>query len=306
MAKPGYLKTPAEKKKEKEEKAGKRGLLVSSNTRPTFFQVLWVLVKGAAKWLLPPLLAILALNYAIQLIGPYVRSLFEAARDLMPPASVVVAVVQYPVALLFVFWARNHIKGAVLSVVACVSLAPGFLKDAFKRPEPPPVTRIRAAAQVPRVKLNSDITHVLKSVLASENPTALIDFFLSSDSVASAMVKRRTGGLARFWAREAEHESISNTFVDSFGSTPLHICAANNLFVSMRWLVEHGADVNVTNERGLTPLHTAAWHRNLAMVGALLELGADKRIEDEQGRIPAEIAKRFLYHDVLARLRQTF
>lgn len=300
MGKPlPHMKSTADKRIEKAKKAEKvHTKLGLKRSWAEIFMQIWawafevdfVWTVGFTAEVIPP--TIFILPFAIMLSD-------HLASSLSSVVPVMILYGQYPLTLaffcFFVRYNRNHIT-------SLPALCAQSVRAMFKRQKPPPVGRLAAVARAPRIRLDDDITYVLKSVLASENHAALIDFFLSPDSIARVVGTRHSGGLSRFWSRGAENEMISGAYVDSFGSTPLHICAANNLLLSTRWLIEHGADVNVVNERGLTPLHTAAWHGNRRMVEALLEFGGDARIEDGSGRIPADIAKQFGYFEIASRL----
>jgi len=69
---------------------------------------------------------------------------------------------------------------------------------------------------------------------------------------------------------------------DQFGTTPLHIAAANDDVDGICRLVEWGADVNLFDFRKRTPLHTAARKGNAKAAMLLLELGADMNFKDEK------------------------
>ncbi|GHT38146.1 hypothetical protein FACS189427_12040 [Planctomycetales bacterium] len=61
---------------------------------------------------------------------------------------------------------------------------------------------------------------------------------------------------------------------------PLH-CAAQSAFLEVvKYLVEHGADVNVKSQYCQTPLHIAAVFGNLKVVKYLIEYGADVNVKD--------------------------
>ena len=52
----------------------------------------------------------------------------------------------------------------------------------------------------------------------------------------------------------------------------------------IRFLVEHGADVNDSTDVGVTPLHLAATTENVELAETLLELGANVNVRCDQGR----------------------
>lgn len=72
---------------------------------------------------------------------------------------------------------------------------------------------------------------------------------------------------------------------DSDALTPLLIASKNGHFEIVRFLVEHGADVNDRDRgRQKTALHLAAWYRHLSTVQCLVRLGAGLVAKDARGR----------------------
>ena len=75
---------------------------------------------------------------------------------------------------------------------------------------------------------------------------------------------------------------------------PIHSAAANRdqekALTSVRLLVAYGAQVNVAQRGGWTPLHQAADHGYQELVKFLLEVGADRSLKSTDGRTPREMA----------------
>jgi len=69
------------------------------------------------------------------------------------------------------------------------------------------------------------------------------------------------------------------TAVDGRGDQPVHHAARNGDTDIVRLLIAHGADVNITNDRGHTVLYCAGGHGHLDTVRLLLENGADPDAE---------------------------
>lgn len=77
------------------------------------------------------------------------------------------------------------------------------------------------------------------------------------------------------------------------GNTPLWFACQSPALASDRLavaklLIDHGADVNKRCEDGSTPLHFAAWRGPVAMVKLLLDHGARPWIGDDKGKTPAD------------------
>ena len=70
------------------------------------------------------------------------------------------------------------------------------------------------------------------------------------------------------------------------GYTPLHLAAARNNKNIIPILLEAGADINCTNQRGDTPLHRAAAWGNKNIIPILLEAGADINCRNQDGYTP--------------------
>ena len=76
---------------------------------------------------------------------------------------------------------------------------------------------------------------------------------------------------------------------------PLHSAAAQRDSQSAtaisKDLLEHGAQVNASQQAGWTPLHQAAASGNVELLKLLLSHGADRRAVSEDGRTPIQMAE---------------
>ncbi|KFY11673.1 hypothetical protein V491_07106 [Pseudogymnoascus sp. VKM F-3775] len=83
--------------------------------------------------------------------------------------------------------------------------------------------------------------------------------------------------------------------------TPLHIAGSEP--VSLRFLLQHGADVHLRDVQGASALHRASQEGWNESVSLLLESGADVNAQDVAGRVPLHYASRFLKKDCLDLLK---
>ncbi len=90
------------------------------------------------------------------------------------------------------------------------------------------------------------------------------------------------GDLEQVQAIVARHPEAVNE-KDEYGFTALHGLAEEEHYDIVRFLIEHGADVNAQNEDGITPLHLAAWPE---MAGLLIASGADLEARSNEGDTP--------------------
>jgi ankyrin repeat protein len=72
------------------------------------------------------------------------------------------------------------------------------------------------------------------------------------------------------------------------GDTALIVAVDNNHLEAVRWLLEHGADVNVPNAEGEVPLHFAARH-STAMWNTLIAYGGNDQLRDLSGVAPKDL-----------------
>ncbi|XP_054459098.1 cyclin-dependent kinase 4 inhibitor C isoform X2 [Anoplopoma fimbria] len=74
------------------------------------------------------------------------------------------------------------------------------------------------------------------------------------------------------------------------GLTVMHDAAREGYRQSVSVLVDHGADVNLVDERGNLPLHLAAMEGNLEATRLLIGLTADPRAPNGQGYTAGQLA----------------
>jgi len=83
------------------------------------------------------------------------------------------------------------------------------------------------------------------------------------------------------------------------GCAPLHWAAYFNRREAAKFLLEHGADVNVRNYYGMTPLHYAALCGHYDMVVLLLDNKADINAFDCQGLTPLHMASQYGHEKII-------
>lgn len=89
---------------------------------------------------------------------------------------------------------------------------------------------------------------------------------------------------------------------DNNGWTPLHTAAYHGQEEIVRILLAANSDVNARNKSEETPLHLAAKWPQDRVVEALLAGGADLSARNKRGRTPAHVAALFNRHAILDRL----
>ena len=82
---------------------------------------------------------------------------------------------------------------------------------------------------------------------------------------------------------------------DKRGSNCLHYAARARKSGHIKWILEYGINVNMTDSNGWSSLHwaVASTDDSAEVVKLLLEHGNDKSIRDKQGRTAFDIAKKF-------------
>jgi ankyrin repeat protein len=80
---------------------------------------------------------------------------------------------------------------------------------------------------------------------------------------------------------------------DNKGQTPLHYANRYNLPHSVEILIQNGADVNTQDNEGQTPLHYATSYNQDHSVEILIQNRADVNIQDNEGQTPLHYATRY-------------
>ena len=77
---------------------------------------------------------------------------------------------------------------------------------------------------------------------------------------------------------------------DDYQQTPLHKAAVNGQIEIVKFLIKHGADVNMRNNFDETALHTATFHSKIEAVKCLIKYGAQLNIKNQSGYAPLHLA----------------
>ncbi|TFK44341.1 hypothetical protein BDQ12DRAFT_593514 [Crucibulum laeve] len=88
----------------------------------------------------------------------------------------------------------------------------------------------------------------------------------------------------------------------SSGQTLLHLGAFLGFASLVKFLVQHGADLDARDRNGYTPLHFATLSKSIACAQILLEGGADREIVNVLGKTAEEIAPKEFFRGILPRL----
>jgi hypothetical protein len=88
-----------------------------------------------------------------------------------------------------------------------------------------------------------------------------------------------------------EHGADIDKSDNSRDKTPLLAASFKGHFDIVKYLVEKGAKVNVQSINGFTPLHDAAYVGNFEVVKYLVEHGADVRIRNKHNQTAIETAR---------------
>ena len=126
-------------------------------------------------------------------------------------------------------------------------------------------------------------THAGKIQAQDENLDALskIEKACSSENLLSSIEKELVHCIP-FLIQQGADVNVSN----DNGATPLHLATMEGHKEVVALLIEKGADVTVSNENGTTPLHFAAWDSEREIAAILIENGADINVRNKRGNTP--------------------
>lgn len=151
------------------------------------------------------------------------------------------------------------------------------------------------------------LSHVRLATLLAGAWLALVSRPISAQAQGAqellwdAAMQGDTVSLATALERGAAVDSL-DTRRNPNGRRPLNWAAWYNRPAAIRFLIAHGAHVNLANWTGFTPLHHAAENGSLDAARVLVSLGADRTVLNEQGQRPVDVARERGHPDVAALL----
>lgn len=99
-----------------------------------------------------------------------------------------------------------------------------------------------------------------------------------------------------------DHGADVNMTDQQDGLPPIFVAAGLGLYDIAAVLIKYGASVNAVGKMGLTPLHMAANTGNLNLVILLVSRGADVHARTTDGDTPDDRARRHGYRDIVSYL----
>ncbi|KAL8723779.1 MAG: hypothetical protein Q9181_007209 [Wetmoreana brouardii] len=146
--------------------------------------------------------------------------------------------------------------------------------------------------------------NVLHAAVMSNQPTAVSWLIEAYPPAAHDVPGRKSSRLA--WATEAITGSRSSKILreaaDGEGSRPLHLAAKLGLPGMVSLLLDHGADIEASDNWSRSSLIVAAMVNRLNIVDMLLSRGADIKARDVQGMTALHWAARNNHYDVMLHL----
>lgn len=94
------------------------------------------------------------------------------------------------------------------------------------------------------------------------------------------------------------HQADLN-ITDNRGQTPLHSSAKCNSICTVKELIHRGAHLNLQDDDGNTPLHSASYNGHIAIIQELIAHGANVNLQNKDGDTPLYIAVHYRYFDLV-------
>lgn len=83
---------------------------------------------------------------------------------------------------------------------------------------------------------------------------------------------------------------VNKASSNSFKVAPLHSATAISNFEITEYLLRNGADINVKQQSGVTPLHSAAHNGQYKIARLLIDYGADVKAKNDDNKTPYDMA----------------
>ncbi|KOC09055.1 hypothetical protein AFLA70_189g002451 [Aspergillus flavus AF70] len=184
---------------------------------------------------------------------------------------------------------------------ACHSRFPGDLPPISLRITPQPTDPLAQHCPLEPVK-HLAVPNARRASVSS-NPPARKQPLSSAhrDQMTSNATRRHSSAIPSQHSGSSLDQSISfyGDAKYSEGKTTLHICAEKGHTNVLRFLLDHGAELDATDFAGRTALHYATTRGHTDSVSVLLEQGADTELADEFGRTPLHVAVELGYEAVV-------
>jgi ankyrin repeat protein len=143
----------------------------------------------------------------------------------------------------------------------------------------------------PEISYNRDALMKLKTLCAN----FLLCIAFGAKSLNASAVEDFLGALQAgeiLAAKAMLNEALPVNKVQVDGTSALHWAVYHQDVELVDWLLEHGADVSVSNDFGSTPLAQASILANARIIELLLEAGADPNERGQDGQTPLMVVAR--------------
>jgi len=142
------------------------------------------------------------------------------------------------------------------------------------------------------MKYAEDINRENNEIQLSVPHEKIVEYMVSKFGVAEINTGEEESQLIIPYKNGEKHliAHIPNYNLGFCGGSPLHIACGNGNESIIKYLIEHGANINGEDEWGETPLHHACENGHENIVEYLIEHGADFNKENEWGETPLHLA----------------
>ena len=147
-------------------------------------------------------------------------------------------------------------------------------------------------------------THCVERLLENKADPNNTDFLSNADhegctALAQAAMNGRDDTVLKLLEHRADIE-----LSDFYGCTPLHLASQHGRDTVVKSLLENGANINAADSRGWTALHRAAAAGEVKVVEHLVGHSVDQSARDDEGKTAFHTAKELGHDNVLMLLNQ--